>query len=238
MTYLRPADERGLASFGWLESRHSFSFGSYFDPRHPGFAPLRVINEDRVVPGRGFDTHGHRDMEILTVVLDGALAHRDSLGNGSLITPGDVQRMTAGSGIRHSEYNASEEAPVHFLQLWIEPDSAGLTPGYEQRHFDPAGRRNGLQLWASRGGRDGSLHLNQDVDFYGGQLDAGRTLRHAMAAGRRLWLQIVDGRVDADGIALATGDGLGLVDVDGVELRATADTELLLFDMANPLGAQ
>jgi len=238
MHYLRPAAERGQASFGWLDSRHSFSFGNYFDPRHLGFAPLRVINEDRVAPGRGFDTHGHRDMEILTVVLDGALAHRDSLGNGSLITPGEVQRMTAGSGIRHSEFNASEKAPVHFLQIWIEPEATGLAPGYAQQRFDPAGRHNRLQLWASRSGRDGSLELHQDADLFGGRLDAGHALLHPVAPTRRLWLQVVAGRLAANGIALTTGDGLGLSDVDRLDLQALADSEVLLFDMADPVGAQ
>src|SRR5262252_4566222 len=195
MITVRPAAERGIANFGWLDSRHSFSFGHYYDPKHMGFGTLRVINEDRVEPGKGFDTHGHRDMEIVSYVLEGALAHKDSLGTGSVIRPGDVQRMSAGTGIRHSEFNHSKTDPVHFLQIWILPERDGLTPSYEQKTFDERAKRGGFRLVGSRDGRDGSVTIHQDVDLYAAILADGESVSHAFAADRRGWLQVARGSV-------------------------------------------
>lgn len=233
MTYLRPSAERGHVNLGWLDSRHSFSFGNYFDRDHMGFGPLRVINEDQVQPGEGFGSHGHRDMEILTYVVDGALAHQDSLGNGSVIRPGDLQRMTAGTGIRHSEYNHSQDAVVKFLQIWVVPEKTDLTPGYEQRHFEPADLQNRLRLVASRTGGDGAVSLNRDVDLYAARLDTGTRVAHRAARGRRLWLQLIDGQVRANDETLSSGDGLGLAEQAVVEIEALAPSHLLLFDLGN-----
>ena len=183
MIQVRRANERGRAAFGWLDSRHTFSFGEYHDPKHMGFGPLRVINDDRVQPGAGFGTHGHRDMEILSYVLEGALEHKDSLGTGSVIRPGDVQRMTAGTGIQHSEFNPTAREPVHFLQIWIEPERDGLAPSYEEKHFADGERRNQLRLIASHDGRDGSLRIHQDADVYAALLDEGKTRRATAARG-------------------------------------------------------
>lgn len=188
MQTIRPSDERGHANFGWLDSRHSFSFGHYFDPEHMAFGALRVINEDRVDPGAGFDTHGHKDMEIISYVLDGALEHRDSIGTGSVIRPGDVQRMTAGTGIRHSEFNASKTEPVHILQIWIVPEEDGLAPGYEQIHVPDAEKQGKLRLIASRDGRDGTVTVRQDVDLYAALLSAGDDIRFEPRDGRRVWI--------------------------------------------------
>src|SRR6185295_11578121 len=182
MITVRPAEQRGIANFGWLDSRHSFSFGHYYDPKHMGFGPLRVINEDRVRPGGGFDTHGHSDMEIISYVLEGALEHKDSIGTGSVIRPGDVQRMSAGSGIRHSEYNHSKSEPVHFLQIWLLPNQEGLSPSYEQRNFADSEKRGRLRLVASRDGRDGSVLIHQDADIYASILGAGEAVSHGLAA--------------------------------------------------------
>ena len=227
----RAAKERGQANFGWLDSRHSFSFGSYFDPAHMGFGPLRVINEDRVKPGAGFDTHGHQDMEIISYVLEGALEHKDSIGTGSIIRPGEVQRMSAGTGIRHSEFNASRKEPVHFLQIWVIPARRGLKPSYEQKAFplDETGR---LHLVASPEGRDGSLTLHQDVDLLAGRLAAGDRLTHALKEGRVGWLQIVEGEVDLNGTRLEPGDGAAIAAVPELKLAANSKAEVLLFDMA------
>lgn len=228
----RPREARGKADFGWLDSRHTFSFGSYYDPENMGFSDLRVINEDRVVPGAGFDTHGHEDMEIISYVLDGALEHKDSIGNGSVIRPGDVQRMTAGTGIRHSEYNHSKEAPVHFLQIWILPETDGLEPGYEQKAF-PATERDGrLRLLGSRDGRDGSVTIHQDVNLYGANLGAGQDLAFDVSGGRRAWLQVARGDVSVtDGPQLVAGDGLGILEAGSFTLTAHEDAELLIFDL-------
>ena len=231
MIAIRPAEARGRADFGWLDSRHTFSFGSYHDPAHMGFGPLRVINEDRVQPGRGFDTHGHRDMEIISYVLDGALSHRDSMGNGSVIRPGDVQRMTAGTGVMHSEMNASSTDDVHFLQIWILPERQGLTPGYEQRSFADAEKRGRLRLVASRDGRDGSVTLHQDVDLYVALLAPGESATHTLAPGRKAWLQVAAGTARVDGERLGAGDGVAMADRDSVAIDATDDAEILLFDM-------
>jgi redox-sensitive bicupin YhaK (pirin superfamily) len=232
MQTVRRSDDRGVAQFGWLDSRHTFSFGHYHDPKFMGFGPLRVINEDRVQPGRGFDTHGHRDMEIISYVVSGALRHEDSLGNGSIIRPGDVQRMTAGTGVRHSEYNASDEEPVHFLQIWIQPEALGLPPGYEQKAFPAEQQANRLALVVARGGRDGAVGIHRDVDIYAGRLDAGVTIGHAFRARRSGWLQVVRGELRANDMALQAGDGLALGQGPSLELHAISASELLLFDMA------
>jgi len=193
MLTIRKSSARGHARFSWLNSAHSFSFGEYYDPAHMGFGRLRVINEDVVAPGGGFATHGHRDMEIISYVLDGALEHKDSMGNGSVIRPGDVQRMSAGTGVTHSEYNHSKEAPVRFLQIWFLPDRKGREPGYEQKHFPAADKRGRLKLVASNTGRDGSVSLNQDVDMYAALFDGDETARHELAAGRSAWVQVANG---------------------------------------------
>ncbi|MGH6620736.1 MAG: pirin family protein [Alphaproteobacteria bacterium] len=231
MLTVRHAADRGVARFGWLDSRHSFSFGDYYDPDHMGFGSLRVINEDRVSPRAGFPTHGHRDMEIVTYVIDGALEHKDSTGTGSVIRPGDVQRMSAGSGIRHSEYNASAEDPVHFLQIWIVPEREGLTPGYEQKSFPADARRGGLRLIGSRDGRDGSVTIHGDVDLHAAILAEGETVRHDVRSGRKLWLQVVRGSVIVNGTEADAGDGLAVEGVERIGIAAKTEAEVLLFDM-------
>ena len=231
MLLLRPAAERGVTRVDWLDSQHTFSFAEYRDPAWMGFRALRVINEDRVRPGKGFGTHGHRDMEIVTWVLSGALAHRDSLGTGSTIRPGDAQRMTAGTGIQHSEFNASDSDDVHFLQIWILPERQDLEPGYEQRAI--ALGEGGLSLLASRDGRDGSITVHQDVSVWAGRLPAGGRVRQAILPGRHVWLQVARGAVDVNGgeAKLAAGDGLAVSDELQLEIAATADAELLIFDL-------
>ncbi len=231
MQTVRHSNERGAANFGWLDSRHTFSFGHYHDPRFMGFGPLRVINEDHVQPARGFDTHGHRDMEIISYVISGALRHEDSMGNVSVIRPGDVQRMTAGTGVRHSEYNASDEEDAHFLQIWIEPEALNLPPGYEQKAFSAAEKTNRLRLVVSRDGRDGSVSIHRDADIHAGLLESGVSLTHEFAAGRLGWLQVVRGTLTANGLSLQAGDGLSLRDTPTLELQATSESEVLLFDM-------
>jgi quercetin 2,3-dioxygenase len=231
MQTVRHSDERGAANFGWLDSRHTFSFGHYHDPRFMGFGPLRVINEDWVKPSRGFDTHGHRDMEIITYMISGALRHEDSMGNGSVIHPGDVQRMTAGSGIRHSEHNASDEEDAHLLQIWIEPETLNLPPGYEQKMFSAAEKLNRLRLVVSRDGRDGSVSIHRDADIHAGVLDSGVLFAHEFAAGRLGWLQVVRGKLTANGLSLQAGDGLSLRDATTLVLQTISETEVLLFDM-------
>lgn len=226
------SEERGQADFGWLDSKHTFSFGNYYNPDRMGFGALRVINEDRVQPGQGFGTHGHQDMEIISYVIDGALEHRDSMQNGAIMRPGDVQRMTAGTGVQHSEYNHSESAPVHFLQIWITPVAQSLEPGYEQTRFDVSDKSNRWRLVGSRDGREGSVTIHQDVDLYATVLDDGRALRHQLAAGRRGWLQVVRGSVALDDEALLAGDAAAIDASATIEIRATADSELLLFDLA------
>ncbi|MBO9447574.1 pirin family protein [Ruegeria sp. R14_0] len=231
MQMIRPSEERGAANFGWLDSKHSFSFGQYLDPNHMGFGPLRVINEDRVAPGAGFGTHGHADMEIISVVLDGALEHKDSMGQNAVIRPGEVQRMSAGTGVRHSEYNASKTDPVHFLQIWIVPEREGLRPSYEQKAFPEIERQDTLRLLGSRDGRGGSITIHQDVDLYGATLSAGKELQHEIAAGRGIWVQVIRGALTANGSNLATGDGFAVANKPLVTLKASDDTEILLFDM-------
>ncbi|MEA5447928.1 pirin family protein [Leptolyngbya sp. CCNP1308] len=233
MITVRPANERGAANFGWLDSHHTFSFGNYYDPKHMGFASLRVINEDKVTPSQGFGTHGHRDMEIITYVLDGALEHKDSLGTGSVIRPGDVQRMSAGTGIRHSEFNASDSNPVHFLQIWILPETEGIAPGYEQISIAPEAKQGQLRLVGSRDGRDGSVTIHQDVSLYATALGEGDRVEHTLASGRVAWVQVTRGAVSLNGHALTAGDGAAVSDLDTLNLTGAADeAEVLVFDMA------
>jgi redox-sensitive bicupin YhaK (pirin superfamily) len=234
MITIRKANERGIADFDWLHSKHSFSFGHYYDPAQMGFGPLRVINEDRVVPGEGFPTHGHRDMEIISYVLDGALEHKDSIGTGSVIRPGDVQRMSAGTGIRHSEYNHSKSDPVHFLQIWIVPSEAGLPPGYEQQHFPIEARRGRLALIASPDGRQGSVTVHQDVQIYSTVLGADEQASLELAQGRTAWVQIARGEVRVNGETLVAGDGASLVSETVLTLDGVTDAEVLVFDLPGP----
>ena len=229
---VRKAEDRGLADFGWLESRHSFSFGEYHDPDHMGYGPLRVINDDRVAPGKGFGAHPHRDMEIISYVVEGALEHKDSMGNGSVIRPGDVQRMSAGTGVQHSEYNPSDSESVHFLQIWIQPERKGLSPSYEQKHFTEDERRNLLRLVASRDARDGSLAVHQDAELYAGLLDAGVEVDQPLDAGRRVWVQVVSGELDVNGTRLSSGDGAAVEGASHLKVAAVRDSELLVFNLA------
>jgi quercetin 2,3-dioxygenase len=228
----RKAEERGYANFGWLDSRHSFSFGSYFDPKHMGFGPLRVINDDRVAGGGGFPTHPHADMEIVTYVLEGALEHKDSLGTGSVIRPGDVQRMSAGTGIRHSEFNASKSDPVHLLQIWIVPERKGLEPSYEQKAFAAADKRGKLRLVGSRDGREGSVTIHRDVDLYATVLGEKDAVAHELKVGRVAWVQVARGTATLNGEQLYPGDGVAVEEAGKLELSGTSDAEILVFDMA------
>lgn len=231
MLTLRRAEDRGAFDFGWLDTRHSFSFGEYHDPAHHHFRTLRVINEDMVQPGQGFGTHGHRDMEILTWVLEGALAHRDSLGSYGVLRPGEAQAMSAGTGIQHSEFNASTAEKVHFLQVWILPDRKDLEPRYQQVAFGDGTLRNRLGLIASRDGRDGSVSLSQDASVFVARLDAGATVAHAFEPGRGGWLQVARGAVSAGGLDLEQGDGLAVAGEASLEVAATGGSEILLFDL-------
>ena len=228
----RPSAERGHFDHGWLDTRHSFSFADYHDPAHMGFRALRVINEDRVQPGRGFPTHSHRDMEILSWVLDGALEHKDSMGNGSVIRPGDIQRMSAGTGVQHSEFNPSPTEPMRLLQIWILPERSGLEPGYEEKHFSPQERSDRLRLVASRGAREGSVRIHQDVDLYASLMTAGKELRHTLEPGRHAWIQVARGELLLNDTPLTPGDGAAVSDESTLELQATSNAELLLFDLA------
>jgi redox-sensitive bicupin YhaK (pirin superfamily) len=232
MLTVRRAADRGHAAHGWLDSRHTFSFADYHDPRHMGFRALRVINDDRVAPGQGFGTHPHRDMEIISYVLEGALEHRDSLGTGSVIRPGDVQRMSAGTGVTHSEANASQSEPVHFLQIWIVPEARGIAPGYEQKHFAPAERRGKLRVVASPDGRDGSVSIHSDVVLYAGLFDAGERAELPLRTDRMAWAQVAAGEVRINGKAFAAGDGVALSDEARLEVEGVAGGELLVFDLA------
>ncbi len=233
MLAIRKATDRGISNFGWLDSRHTFSFGSYMDPRNMGFSDLRVINEDQVAPGAGFGTHGHRDMEIISYVIEGELAHKDSMGTGSVIRPGDVQRMSAGTGVTHSEMNASAENSVHFLQIWILPESKGLKPGYEQKHFDFETRQDQWRLVGSRDGRENSVTIHQDVSLYAATLSQGARISYDLAADRKAWLQVVKGSVQLDGQTLAAGDGLAFADLESLSIIGSdSEAEVLLFDLA------
>jgi redox-sensitive bicupin YhaK (pirin superfamily) len=231
MLEVRKSQDRGHAEHGWLSSRHTFSFAEYYDPRHMGFGPLRVINEDRVTGGQGFGTHGHRDMEIISYVLGGALEHKDSLGTGSVLRYGDVQRMSAGTGVRHSEFNHDAKEPVHFLQIWIMPERQGVEPSYEEKHFDEASKRGQLRLVVSPDGRDGSLRMNQDAYLYASILATGDKLAHALAPGRLGYVHVARGSVTVNGTALNAGDAAKLADVEAVELEGTGDAEVLVFDL-------
>ena len=229
---IRRSAERGHAQHGWLDSFHSFSFAEYHDPQHMGFGPLRVINEDRVQPGQGFGTHGHRDMEIISYVLEGGLAHKDSMGNGSVIRPGDVQRMSAGTGVRHSEYNASDRDPVHFLQIWIEPAERNAPPGYEEKHFEPDSKRGQLRLIASPDGREGSVTIRQDANLYATILDADDRVDFQQRAGRRTYVHVIRGEVSVNGQPLAGGDALKIDGDAKLSLEKARDAEVLVFDLA------
>ena len=232
MIVRRPAEERGRGNHGWLDSRHTFSFADYHDPAHMGFRALRVINEDRVQAGQGFGTHPHRDMEIISYVLEGELGHQDSLGTGSVIRPGDVQRMSAGTGVRHSEMNNSPTSPVHFLQIWLMPERRGVPPQYEQKRFEPAEKQGRLRLVASRDGRQGSVSVNQDVDLYAGLFKAGERTRLDLRPGRHAWIQVARGEVTVNGETLHQGDGAAVSDESTLEITSTADAEVLVFDLA------
>ncbi len=232
MITIRPSAERGHFDHGWLNTYHSFSFASYYDPAHMGFRSLRVINEDRVIGGAGFGTHSHRDMEILTYVLSGALEHQDSMGNGSVIFPGDVQRMSAGTGIAHSEYNHEKDQPVHFLQIWLLPERNGIVPGYEQRTFPQEERNGRLRLIAARDGREESVRINQDVDLFAATLEPGRGVTHPLKSGRHAWLQVARGGVELNGVRMVAGDGAAVSDESMLEVTATEGAEILLFDLA------
>jgi len=231
MIALRKAGERGHANHGWLDSWHSFSFAEYYDPQHMGYSDLRVINEDVVQPGRGFGTHGHRDMEIITYILDGALEHKDSMGNGSVIRPGDVQRMSAGRGVQHSEYNPSQKELVHLLQIWIEPNVMGIEPGYEETHFDAVSKRGRLKLIASADGRDGSVKIHQDATVYAALVDGAERVTHKLAKGRKAYVHVARGKLTVNGEQLAAGDALKADGVASITLEKGAQAEVLLFDL-------
>lgn len=231
MLEIRRGEDRGAANHGWLQSQHTFSFGDYRDPSHTGFGPLLVINEDRVAPGQGFGTHGHRDMEIISYVLDGALEHKDSLGTGSVLHYGDVQRMSAGSGVRHSEFNGSQSEPVHFLQIWIEPNVKGIAPSYEEKHFAPETKRGQLRLVASSDGRDGSVLIHQDAAVYATILGGDERAGHALADGRTAYVHVVRGTLTVNGTVLQGGDALKLTGERSVVLEQAQDAEVLLFDL-------
>jgi redox-sensitive bicupin YhaK (pirin superfamily) len=231
MLEVRRSGERGYADHGWLKSFHTFSFADYFDPQHIEFGPLRVINEDRVAPGAGFGTHGHRDMEILSYVLSGELAHRDSTGTSSTIRPGDVQRMSAGRGVQHSEFNASKTEPVHFLQIWIQPERTGIAPGYEDKHFSTQERRGQLRLIASPDRASGSLLIHQDARVYAGLFDGDESARIELPKGRQVYVHLARGTLQANDTALTAGDALKLTDTDTLQLKAGHDAEVLVFDL-------
>ncbi len=242
MQVFRPSQERGQTNFGWLDSRHTFSFGRYYDPDHMGFGALRVINDDHVAPGAGFEAHRHQDMEIISYVVKGAMEHNDSLENGSVIHAGEVQRMTAGTGVIHSEYNHSTHDPLHFIQIWMKPEQKNLEPSYEQKEFPAAARKGRLQLLGSRDGRNGSVIIHQDVNLYGGLLDKGSHTTFEIAHKRKAWLQVIRGALSVNtqptnGLtenakALVAGDGFGIAEPGDLALVATEEAEFLLFDLA------
>ena len=232
MMQVRKGNERGFADHGWLRSFHSFSFADYYDAANMGFGALRVINEDRVTPGMGFGTHGHSDMEIISYVLEGAVEHKDSMGNGSVIRPGDVQRMSAGTGVRHSEFNPSKTDGVHFLQIWIEPGVKGIAPSYEEKHFDAASKRGKLRLVASSDAREGSVKIHQDASLYAALVDGAEKVTHTLAAGRRAYVHVARGSVSVNAQALAAGDALKLSELSEITLEHGDKAEVLLFDLA------
>jgi redox-sensitive bicupin YhaK (pirin superfamily) len=231
MLQVRKSEERGDANHGWLKSKHSFSFADYYDAQHTGFGPLLVINEDRVAPGQGFGTHGHRDMEIISYVLDGALEHKDSMGTGSVLHYGDVQRMTAGTGVRHSEFNGSREEPVHFLQIWIRPNVTGIPPSYEEKHFAPETKQGQLRLVASNDGREGSVLIHQNASIYASILNGDDKAEHALAAGRLGYVHVIRGQVTVNGTTLKAGDALKVSDESAVTLAQAEAAEVLVFDL-------
>ncbi|HYA96568.1 MAG TPA: pirin family protein [Methylomirabilota bacterium] len=232
MIAIRRSAERGHFNHGWLDTFHTFSFGDYYDPKHVAFRSLRVLNEDVVAPNAGFPLHPHRDMEIITYILEGELRHGDSMGNGSVIRPGDVQRMTAGTGVRHKEYNASPADPVHLLQIWILPKKNGLTPSYEQKSFPAAEKQGHLRLVASPDGREGSVSIHQDAELYATFLAPAQTVRHALQPGRSAWVQVADGEIQLNGERLKAGDGAAVSGEKAVELSGISDAEVLVFDLA------
>ena len=231
MLRIRKANQRGHADHGWLNSFHTFSFADYYDPDQMGFRGLRVINEDRVKPGQGFGTHSHREMEIISYVLEGKLEHKDSIGTGAVITPGDVQRMSAGTGVSHSEFNGSKSEPVHFLQIWLMPAKAGVAPGYEQKAFAPNELSGKLRVVASPGSKDGSLALNSDATLYAGTFSAGQTGELGLAKGRHAWVQVARGKAKVNGAEVSAGDGVAISDESQIKLEGVADAELLVFDL-------
>ena len=232
MMLVRKANERGHFNHGWLDTWHTFSFADYYDPRFMGFRHLRVINDDTVAPGEGFPTHPHRDIEIVTYLLDGALEHKDSMGNGSVIRPGEVQRMSAGTGVTHSEFNPSDRAPVHLLQIWLLPERQGLAPSYEQKALPPSASAGSLALVGSRSGGNGAVTIHQDVNLYAGRLPAGSAVSHEIAPGRHAWLHVARGEIDANGEPLSSGDGAAMSGEARLELKAKTPAEVLLFDMS------
>ncbi len=232
MIQIRKAGERGHANHGWLDTYHTFSFADYQDPKHMGFRSLRVINEDKVEPGQGFGTHGHRDMEIITCILEGELQHKDSMGNGAVIRPGEVQRMSAGTGVTHSEFNPSKTKPVHLLQIWILPDKANLTPSYEQREFKPAELKNRLCLVASGKPREGAVKIHQDADLYSSLVDSGKKLEYALDKNRHAWIQVARGSLRVNDALLQAGDGAAVSKEEKLKISGESDSQFLLFDMA------
>ena len=232
MMTIRRAEDRGHANHGWLDTNHTFSFADYYDPNHMGFRALRVINEDRVAPGQGFGTHPHRDMEIISYVLEGGLQHKDSMGNGSIIKPGDVQRMTAGTGVAHSEFNASRVEPVHFLQIWLLPNARGITPSYEQKSFTPAEQDGRFKLVASPDGRDGSVTIHTDAALYSGRFDRGASAKFQVAPGRHAWVHVARGKAKVNGQELKAGDGAALSGEEAVAVEGVDASEVLVFDLA------
>ena len=231
MIQVRQSGERGFADHGWLKSFHSFSFADYYDPKRMGFGTLRVINEDRVNPGMGFGTHGHRDMEIISYVLEGELEHKDSMGNGSVIRPGDVQRMSAGTGVRHSEFNPSKSERVHFLQIWIEPSVMGIAPGYEEKRFDATEKRGRLRLVASPDAAEGSVRIHQDARVYAALIDGAESARHTLATGRRGYVHVARGSVSVNGEKLGSGDSLEAIGEHEIVIDQGKQAEVLLFDL-------
>jgi len=231
MQNIRRSNERGYADHGWLKSFHTFSFADYYDPEHISFGALRVINEDRVDAGMGFGTHGHRDMEIISYVLEGELAHKDSMGTGATIRPGDVQRMSAGRGVQHSEFNPSEDQPAHFLQIWIMPNERGVTPSYEQKHFAAEEKRGKLRLIASLDGADGSVRIHQNAKVYAGLFDGAEQAELAIAAGRQVYVHVARGTITANGNVLNAGDAIGLSDLATLSLTKGQGAEVLVFDL-------
>jgi redox-sensitive bicupin YhaK (pirin superfamily) len=233
MLTLRRAEERGHANHGWLDTHHTFSFADYYDPKFLGFGALRVINDDTVAAGAGFQPHSHRDMEIISYVLTGALEHKDSIGNGSVITPGEVQLMSAGTGVTHSEYNASRESPVHFLQIWLQPSQEGLPPGYEQKHFSDADKRARLRLIASPDGAEGSVRIHQDARVFATLLESGHTVTHPLAPGRKVWVHVARGQANVAGTSLNAGDGVAIEHDEQISISSDDAGELLVFDVAD-----